>query len=238
MKAITVSSIRSFIVLGLFLSVAMGCAKAPNGTSAMVTISSDTFTTSGAAMLSLHNLVSPSLSRALALPGRYSLNLVTEVQEFKICVKRLKLEDESDQPHTEDGDDDAAQAEEREAEANGELVFTPGLIDVSNGQKKDWGQLNIPVGYNLKSLKVKIAKDKDICGVDYSVSFNGQTSPEDIEFKWKFNPPVALDASTSVLVLSFDSVVTALRAAADSGNLAHMKETIEAIEEDAHEVED
>lgn len=164
------------------------------------------------------------------------------VSEFKICVASVKLEDGDGKAHVEQPDGANGQSmKDTKVETNdaaAEIKFSPGLIDLSDGTVKTWGTVKIPTGFMLSKIKVKVKKSKEKCGVDYSVRFNGIQSTEDIEFKWKFNPAVSISANTDELKVSFASVVSALRAAAQAGTLNQMKDQIEAAEDagEGHEL--
>ena len=178
-------------------------------------------------------------SKAFATAAGATAFALPEVSEFKICVASIKLVGPEGKAHIEqegnvqsgDDNDDAVESSDDRAE----IKFSPGLIDLSAGKEVSWGSLKIPTGFSLSKLKIKVKKDKEKCGVDYSVRFNGQEANEDIEFKWKFNPAVAIDANTSQLTLSFASVVSALRAAAEAGSLDQMKNHVEALEDEGQE---
>jgi len=158
----------------------------------------------------------------------------TPITEFKLCVERIRLEDAQGKPHLHE---DAAKKSEDDA-STGEIKFTPGLIDLSDGTAKNWGMVDIPVGFALSRLTIKARKDQALCGVDYSVDFNGTTSTEDIEFKWKFDPPVVLNGSTDALQLSLATVTDKLRGDADRNTLgSDLKGEIESTEDSDSKIE-
>ncbi len=189
-----------------------------------VTLSSGAYSTTGAVTLAASQL---GLD-----PGAQFLSAfqAATVSDFKFCVKRVKLENE----------DGSAQKKEGEKGDGGEadvddIKFAPGLISVGSGTAVDWGAVNIPVGFKLRKIKVKVKKDSDLCGVNYSVKFtsgsgsctSGCETDQDVEFKWKFEPALDLDSGTRALELSLSTVVTALRAWADSPT-GSLKDKIEA----------
>lgn len=182
------------------------------GKEAALKISSPSFATTGATAL-------------LGFLATHS----TQVTEFKFCVKRVKLQGEDDSPIRKDG----------EKGENGEdnpddIRFAPGLIDISDGKARDWGTLEIPTAFKLKRIQIKVRKDKELCGVNYSVKFNDTIASENFEIKWRFNPPIDLASNIEVLELSFKNLVASLRQAADDGRLNNqLKERIEEIEEQA-----
>ncbi len=77
---------------------------------------------------------------------------------------------------------------------------------------------------------MKVKKDQKLCGVDYSVKFNEQSTPEDIEFKWRFKPAIRVSQGDT-LSMSLAEVVAALRTAGDEGTLASLKQHIERSED-------
>ncbi len=209
------------LVLGL-----AACGKnAASPSAGGVSLSSKAYTASGL------GIISP-MARLAALPA---------VDEFKFCVGKVKFEDESgnavikNKP-AESGAESKLENEAGEqevADENGEFEFSPGLIDVSLGAAIEWGKIPVPTGYSLSRLKVKIKKDKDVCGVDYSLSFNGMTSDQDIEFKWKFQPPVEITADSKLITVSLDSIVTTLKEAAAAGAINSLKDRVEQTEDEA-----
>lgn len=147
------------------------------------------------------------------------------VTEFKFCIKEVRLEN----------DDDVAIVGTSGA---ADVRFTPGLIDVTSGNANKWGDVFLPVGFTLKRIKIKMAKDESgPCGVDYSVRFNGVESDEQIEFEWRFSPSISFTEDTPGITLSLQDFVNALITANDASTLDSdsLKTTIEAIEESAEE---
>ncbi|MBI3534146.1 MAG: hypothetical protein HY072_01490 [Deltaproteobacteria bacterium] len=179
-----------------------------------ITISSDAFSLAGLGAI----FMTAEKQEFITSPEVY---FATSVTEFKFCVKRIKLEDEDGNAKKKDGEtgDDG----EKDPE---DIRFSPGLIDLSAGIVQDWGTVNIPIGFKLKKIKIKVKQDKTLCGVNYSVKFNTQEANEDIEFKWKFNPALDLTNAVSALKLSFSTIISTLKAAADAGTLSKIKSHI------------
>lgn len=140
------------------------------------------------------------------------------VTDFKFCLKALKLEADDGKYADKDG--------------SGSVEFKVGLLDVSNGQEKVWATSNLPTGFRLRRIKAEVHKDFDVCNVNYSVKFNGFESQNDVEFKFKFEPPVDVTLGTSLRV-ALSSFVAALRAAASSASLNenNLKDYVEGLEE-------
>lgn len=190
-----------------------GCGKKAGD----VTVESATFNTSGEALLAREKLNPNSEALARFYPDEIvaAVSPTTTVTDFKICVRKVKLENEDGKTEQKDDQD--------------EIEFKPGLIDLTAGTAKSWGTMNVPVGFKLKKIKIKVKKDKDLCGVDYSIKFNSATTDQDVEFKWKFEPAIDLDAGNK-LSLALATVVSALRQAGDAGTLSSLKDHVENTE--------
>lgn len=169
-------------------------------------------------------------SAPVAFTGATSLNAweassaLTDTSSFKFCVKRVRLEQE----------DGSAVTEDKSGGTSGDdseyIQFTPGLITVADNQEVNWGTMTIPTGFKLKRIKIKLQKSPDNCsGANYSVEYNGVTSTEDIEFRFRFEPALELDDATGALQLSLADVVSALRNAA-SIDASKLKQYIDAAE--------
>ncbi|MBC7691569.1 MAG: hypothetical protein H7222_07350 [Methylotenera sp.] len=197
-----ISSIQVLFLIASSSLTLSACGKGDGS----VTVQSAAYPTSGAA-----SVQSNSRDAATVTP-------TATVTDFKLCIKTIKLEDE----------DGKAQKEEDQEE----IVFSPGLIDVTAGIEKAWGNVKVPVGFKLSRIRIKVKKDQALCGVSYSLSFNGQTTPEDIEFRFKFDPAVDFEDGNT-LNLSLNTVVSKLRQAIDSapgGSISSLKSQIENVE--------
>lgn len=188
-----------------------------------------------------------STAQAFLNRGITNSEQLEELSVFKICVKRIKLEDEDGNTILKDpaaadtlgvqksgedkeGKSEAEKEQEVQDEKIGEMVFSPGLIDLTDSQTKSWGEIQLPVGFRLKKLIIIVKKDEKKCGVDYSLNYNGYKSEQDVEFKWKFEPAIDLEAATESLQLSFNSVVARLKEAVQSGSIEKLKERVEEVE--------
>lgn len=148
-----------------------------------------------------------------------------EVAAFKLCVSRIRLIGKDGQA-IEGGDGSGGPGSEK-----GEIRFAPGLIDVGSGKSVDWGKVSIPVGYEISGMRIKVHKDKELCGVDYSMLFQKSgdsplTTSQDVEFKFAFSPVVRLDESTERLEVALAEIIDSLAAA----DLASLKSRVEAVE--------
>ncbi|MCM2323746.1 MAG: hypothetical protein NDJ90_10850 [Oligoflexia bacterium] len=126
------------------------------------------------------------------------------VSQFKFCVTKLKLTNSDGQPVTQGG---AASIE-----------AALGLIDISNaGVTTRWGEVSIPVDFNLRQLDIELHRDPEKCaGVDYSIYYNGSPLSRDLEFHFDFNPVVTVRAG-DWLKLGLSNIAIALEQAAQAG---------------------
>jgi hypothetical protein len=108
--------------------------------------------------------------------------------------------------------------------------FAPGLIDLSAGGFVNWALITIPDGFRIDGIRAEVHRDKSLCGQDFSLSFDGMTTAEDVELRWRFDPPLQFSGSTSQLQLSMNEMLTALEGAAATGDPASLKTDIEGVE--------
>lgn len=205
---------EAVIGLGILAAVASGCGSSEKG----IKIVSEQFESTGAA----------SLMSGMGLVQRSAA--AVDMTHFSLCVSRIRLINEDGE--SEVGDSTAnSDGHEHEHEESDEIRFEPGLIDLSSGEEKEWDTVELPTGFKLEKLRVKVKKDKDLCGdVDYSVKFNDVEHTEAIEFKWEFDPAIELDDTTEKLTLSFGEVVSAIRTAIESDPTSNaLKAAIEEV---------
>jgi len=151
------------------------------------------------------------------------------VNDFKLCVRSIRFESEDDVLIETDGLDD--------------IRFSPGLIDVSDGLEKKWTRLDLPTGFALKRIRIKLDDDKDLCGVDYSLSFNGVSTDEEVEFRWMFSPPMIVTEDSPGIQLPLDTIVEAFLVALsnqelDPDSLQYLVESVEEQAKERHSDED
>jgi hypothetical protein len=151
----------------------------------------------------------------VSLPNLAVSTPTANVETFKICITSIRLVNDSEETQGKDGSDD--------------IEFKPGLIDLSDGQEKDWGSVSTPVGFKLKRLRVKVHHDPDLCGVDPSIQFNTATTQQDVELKFRFDPAIDL-AEDDTLALNINALVQNLREAVDAGTISSLKDRIEEVE--------
>lgn len=154
---------------------------------------------------------SPTLLSSLN-PFASSSPAIAAISEFKVCIKKVQLEDETGEAQT--GED----SEEKEIE------FKPGLINLTSlTTETTIGTLtNAPVDFKISKIKIRVRRDESLCGDGtHSISWKEDsgathTSDDEIEFKWNFNPAVALSGGETVQ-LTFAEFTAAL-AGVSSGN--------------------
>lgn len=146
-----------------------------------------------------------NLSRTLLSPDA-SQAAITAVSDFRFCLTKLKLKNADGHFVKKDG------AESIEAKL--------GLINVSDPTaSKTWGEVTVPSDFLLRELKVELHHDPQICdGADFSVSYNGQSIRKDLEFKFKFDPPVAL-AGGETFQLNLSNIAAAFGQAQTANSL-------------------
>lgn len=130
------------------------------------------------------------------------------VSEFKFCNTKLKLV--------------SADGGLVGGDSGGSVEVTLGLIDVSDATADTfWGTVSIPVGFELAKLNVELHHDSEKCsGAPYSLRYNGTELTADLEFQFKFDPPVAVD-SGDVLALGLTPIATAIENADQAGELTN-----------------
>jgi len=133
------------------------------------------------------------------------------VTTFKVCIKKVELEDES------------GEAQRQEGSETDEIEFKPGLVDLSTIATSEVtiGSLdNAPTGFKISKIKIKVKKDTSLCGASsHAIEINNGSSyntDDEIEFRWKFSPAVEL-AGGDTVQLAFSEFVTAL-ASVSSGS--------------------
>lgn len=161
-------------------------------------------------------------SMASGLVG-YGLQPAANLSEFKVCVRSIRLENDDDEVVS-------------DSQGNTDINFRPGLIDLSDGQVRQWGAATLPVGFALKRIRIKLHDDENLCQSDYSVRFNGVQTDEEVEFRWIFPNPVAVDAETDI-ELPLQAMVDELLGALAAGpvNSEDLKQLLEDVEEAADE---
>lgn len=165
-----------------------GCGKAGGTSSSGVIVSATAFSDG---------------SRELAsLLLQNSYDIIRGPSDFKFCSTKLKLKNSAGSAV---GGADS-------------LEIVMGLIDVGSGAaEKTLGTVAIPVDFSLGKLELELHKDKDKCSeAEYSVLYNGQEISKDLEFKFKFDPPVTVNQGDT-LKLVFTAITTAMKSAQTAG---------------------
>lgn len=146
----------------------------------------------------------------------------SSVDTFKLCVSRIRMIANDDTWIYKDG--------------SKEIEISAGLIDLSSGMEKTWGSFNVPTGFTMERLRVLVKKDTTLCNQSYSVIFNGVSTEEEAELRWRFDPPASIVAGDAVK-LSLTAIVAKIKeAASQSGfNGDALKKAIESVEASASE---
>jgi hypothetical protein len=161
---------------------------------------------------------------SMALSPMGSSSYLTSGASFKLCVRSIKFE-------AEDG-------ELQEKEGSSEITFRVGLLDLTQNdvQQIVWGKLDeIPTGYKLKKIKIKIHKDEALCGTNYSVKYDTYEFDKDIEFTFKFTTAMDLEDGSKVK-LKLAQLVSTIATNAPSGAEA-TKTAVEALEHSAEKTD-
>lgn len=149
------------------------------------------------------------------------------VSSMSFCITQLKFEaDGGDAIADDDGDD----------------VFETsiGLVNIGDGSTVvNWGNVGAPIGTSIKKVKVEVHRDPEVCGVEYSVEYNGLELSQDVEMTFTF--PVA-EAVEDGGTITFDlaQIASAFQSAYDAGdfsdgNITSYIENIEGGAEDNDE---
>ncbi|MEZ4742613.1 MAG: hypothetical protein R3B45_09225 [Bdellovibrionota bacterium] len=118
--------------------------------------------------------------------------LLLRGEEFKFCVEKLKLKGK--------GRDGALP-----------VHFEPGLIDVSSGEAVEWGTAVTSMG-TYDELKVTLAANSEVCGVDYSLIYGPLTFYDRVTLKWSFEPEIDVYDSNVAMSLALEEIVELLKA--------------------------
>ena len=207
--------LKNFVSALMLLTLTACGTRVGTGLTGSVTLKSEAFNTTGLAALPPMGLIPAYIQDlALGMPARFT---APDVTDFKICIRELKLE-KSDGGYA-------------DTDGSGSFEYKIGLVDVSNGAEKTWMTSAFPVGFTLQRIKVVVHKDESLCGVNYSLKFNSFQSNSDVEFKFKFEPAIAV-ATGSIIKVALSTVVSTLRAAANASSLndQNIKDFIEGVE--------
>jgi hypothetical protein len=122
---------------------------------------------------------------------------------FKICIKKVSLEDESGEDRGNGSSEGETEEEENEIEFSvGEVdLSTLGSSDVTLGTIPD-----APVGFKISKVKIKIKK---FGTCEHSIEYETKTTNADVEFRFRFNPAVELN-SGDTLDLYFSQIASVI----------------------------
>ena len=132
---------------------------------------------------------------------------------FKVCIKKVTLEDESGEAQGNDSSEGESEEEKNEIEFSvGEVDLTSiATSDVTLGTIAD-----APVGFKISKVKIKLKK---FGSCSHSVQYDTASTDSDVEFRWTFSPAVELNSGDTLDLLLSDIASTIQTAAsAHSGN--------------------
>jgi len=199
---------KKLLLLIAILGLVLGACADEGSNATSTTDSTGTTTTSDSTSTSSTTGTVTLQSAAFTPTALMDINAATAVTDFQFCITKIQLTAEGGDPVADDTGATSIEA-------------ILGLVDVSDTSVPvDWGTLAaVPVGFNLSELMVEVHKDAENCdGAAFSLSYNGTALNQDIEFKFVFDPVVALD-SGDTLALSMLNIQTAIQQADDAGEL-------------------
>jgi hypothetical protein len=116
------------------------------------------------------------------------------VNQFKFCIREIKFE-------------------------SSPVEVKLGLIDLGDGSNLiTWGKATPPSGKSIKKIEVVIHKDKELCGVDYSMNVNGQSITKDLQLKFAFSDDKTFGGGETV-TFSLATLISKLTEADSDGNV-------------------
>lgn len=199
---------RKLLLLIAILGLVVGACADEASDSSATTDTTDSTTTSDTTSTTVSTGTVTLQSSAFTPTALMDVNAVTAVTDFQFCITKIQLTAEG-----------GTAVEDESGATSIEAIL--GLVDVSDPSVPvDWGTLaDVPVGFGLSELMVEVHKDAENCdGAGFSLSYNGTALNQDIEFKFIFDPAVALD-SGDTLALSMLNIQTAIQEADDAAQL-------------------
>lgn len=89
-----------------------------------------------------------------------------------------------------------------------------GLIELGAGDEvKEWGSVELLPDVSFDTITIKIAANAELCGVDYSVSLNGEEVESDLELKFDLE----VDEEGNLIELDLTTAIEDLLEAIKSG---------------------
>ena len=133
---------------------------------------------------------------------------ISSTSPFKICIKKVSLEDEAGEDHGNGSSDGETDEEKNEIEFSvGEVdLSTLGSGDVTLGTIPD-----APVGFKISKVKIKIKK---FGSCTHSIEYGAKTTNADVEFRFRFSPAVEL-LSGDTLDLYFSQIASVISSTDD-----------------------
>lgn len=164
-------------------------------TSGTVSIQSTPYTNDGSVALFMNPTVK-KVANLFLIPSSYAAT----VTDFQFCITKMKIVSSvGGAPGT-----------------SQEAIL--GLIDVSDPTViQTWGDIQIAEGAAISELHLEVHRDPENCSAaDFSVSYNGTTLNQDLEFKFKFDPAITANHGDT-LSLGLSSIAKAMEDASLAG---------------------
>lgn len=163
-----------------------------------VTVQSDSYTNDGTLVL----FQSPYFLKLEKL--FISRSYAGVVTDFQFCITQLKVKSSSSSGTT----------------AATEVVI--GLVDVSDQNATiNWGDFKLNSSTDISEIHFEIHSDSENCsGEDFSVSYNGVTITQDLEFKFQFDPAITIENGDTI-TLGLSPIAKAFQDAADAGEFTN-----------------
>lgn len=185
-----------------------GCGGENGGTGGgnplVASVQSSSYTNDGTLVL-FQNPAVKAFQRLFLIPTAYAAVPITD---FKFCITKLKV------------------VEEGSAQAGIAVEMIVGLVDISDATvTTSWGKIDLDGDIKVSEIHFEIHTDSENCsGVNYSVSYNGSTITQDLEFKFKFDPAITINQGDT-LTLGVSTIAKAMQDASAAGEFTNAKIT-------------
>ena len=138
-----------------------------------------------------------------------SLSLYVD-EQFSMCIVKLKYKIDGD-------------------ESENLIDFNIGFLDLANEPESVWGSIQLEDGDAIKEIQIITEGNFDLCGVNYSISYNDISTDKKSVLKWKFDPAITITEETESLVLNLDELFSSLKGAYRNGELSSLDSHIDKI---------
>lgn len=187
-----------FILILLSIFLVIGCNNGETtGTSGgnpiIISVESKPYTNDGSAVKSAR------LVRGDTMP--LSTKRSSVITSFQFCITKLKVKLSGE----------GALGASQEAKL--------GLIDLSNqNETVNWGDIELSDNSTITELYFEVHRDPELClGEDFSVKYNSASITKDLEFKFRFSPPIVIDRG-GILTLGVDQIAKSIEDAHQAGD--------------------